>query len=155
MQKLTLYKTIIIQGIIAGMISGLFLALIMKFIEHFTAVKVYTLLLNIDYIPVLKNYSFSESVEVILHLIVSICLAIILYFLIVKLQLKKAKVIIFFSVICCFFVGVLLYPTTAFSNRTPPLNSLIAISYWITCHTLYGYVVGFVFTRCTKKQGRL
>ena len=37
-----------------------------------TGYKVYTLLLNIDYIPILNEFKFPEVVEVIFHLIVSV-----------------------------------------------------------------------------------
>ncbi|CAM3958823.1 hypothetical protein [Mesobacillus zeae] len=65
-----------IKGAAAGLVSGVFLGLFLKVIEFSTSEKVYTLLLNVDYVPVLKRYQFSELVEFVLHLIVSVVLGI-------------------------------------------------------------------------------
>ncbi|PWW29578.1 hypothetical protein DFO73_104218 [Cytobacillus oceanisediminis] len=67
------------KGILSGFVSGIFLGLFLKVIEVMSGVKVYTLLLNVDYIPILKNYSFPEFVEFLLHLIISVIVAAALF----------------------------------------------------------------------------
>ncbi|WP_200416122.1 hypothetical protein [Virgibacillus salexigens] len=64
---------------IIGAAAGLGIAAVLKLIQAFTEKQVYTLLLNVDYIPVLKDLSFDELGEVILHLLVSILLVPMLY----------------------------------------------------------------------------
>ena len=70
-------------AVLYGLVSGLFLAALLKIVEYITHFKVYTLLLNVDYIPYINTFIFPELVEVGFHLIVSIALAICLYLLIV------------------------------------------------------------------------
>ncbi|MBT2687473.1 hypothetical protein J7I93_04670 [Bacillus sp. ISL-47] len=124
-------------GITAGLISGIFLGLFFKVIESITRIKVYTLLLNVDYIPILNSYRFPEIVEFLFHLIISVLLAVILFHLIEKFQ-WTGKQIIFRSVSISIIIGLLLYPTTALSDRTPEMTSAAAIIFWLSGHLLYG-----------------
>ena len=65
-------KELMVRGSFAGFISGLFLGLFLKVIQHQFGIKVYTLLLNVDYIPVLKEIKFPEIIEFSFHLLISI-----------------------------------------------------------------------------------
>ncbi|GLB59776.1 hypothetical protein [Cytobacillus sp. NCCP-133] len=132
------------KGTIAGLISGVFLGLFLKFIESVTSVKVYMLLLNVDYIPILNNYRFPEIVEFMLHLIISMILAVLLLYLIAHDQWAKNQVVIR-TISISILIGILLYPTTAFSERTPALNSMPAIVFWLIGHLLYGWVLSLFF----------
>ncbi|MCM3093311.1 MULTISPECIES: hypothetical protein [unclassified Cytobacillus] len=82
-----------VKDIFGGLLSGLFLALFLKMIELSTGVKVYTLLLNVDYFPILKNYHFPESIEFVFHLIISVLLAVSLLFIINKYRWKRTQII--------------------------------------------------------------
>lgn len=62
----------------AGIAAGILLGLFLKIIEHITSLGVYTLLLNVDYVPLLKELKLSELVEFALHLAISILLSIAL-----------------------------------------------------------------------------
>lgn len=79
--------------IFTGMLSGIFLGLFLKMIEISTDIKVYTLLLNVDYFPILKNYNFPESIEFVFHLIISGILAVCLFFIINKYRWKRTQII--------------------------------------------------------------
>lgn len=46
------------KSILYGLITGVFLTILLKIVQHLTSFKVYTLLLNIDYIPILNTYDF-------------------------------------------------------------------------------------------------
>ncbi|MBO0601387.1 hypothetical protein I2483_06910 [Sporosarcina sp. E16_3] len=130
-----------------GLVSGLFLAALLKIVEYITHFKVYTLLLNVDYIPYINTFIFPELVEVGFHLIVSIALAICLYLLIVYRKVSSRKKIIFLSTFVCFIIGIALFPTTTFSDRTPAFSSIPSFSYWIGGHIMYGYILGILFAR--------
>lgn len=134
------------RGIMNGLISGLVLGLFFKLIEQFTKVKVYTLLLNVDYIPVLKLLIFPEWVEFFFHLIISVIIAVILLIISDRYRWEVEQVM-FRSVLLSFIIGVLLYPTTALSTRTPAITSIEAIIYWLLGHVIYGCVLGFLMTR--------
>lgn len=127
---------------IAGLIAGLVLNFVFKTIENVSGEKVYTLLLNVDYIPVLKEFSFPEWLEVSFHLVVSIVLSICLYLFLHAIHITSKRKQIAWSVMLCALIGVALYPTTAFSVHTPPLTSISSILYWVGGHLLFGYVLG-------------
>lgn len=137
------FKVIIV--IVAGIASGLFLGLFLKVVEHITTLKVYTLLLNIDYIPVLKDMDFTEAGEFGLHLIISIVLSIIIQFYLMRKDWSsagKVKFVLGVSLV----VGLLLYPTTLLSDRTPSITSASSFLFWMLAHGLYGVVLGIMLT---------
>lgn len=134
-------------AVLYGLISGLFLAIFLKVVEHFTHYKVYTLLLNVDYIPYVNTFVFPELIEVGFHQIVSIALAVCLYILIVYRKISSRKNIIFISTFVCFIIGIALFPTTTFSDRTPEFTSIASFSYWIVGHIIYGYILGLLLAR--------
>ncbi|MHA6260143.1 hypothetical protein ACXYMX_09530 [Sporosarcina sp. CAU 1771] len=144
----------IIKSIVYGVVSGVFLTLLFKQIEQVTLYRVYTLLLNVDYIPILNEYQLSESIEVLFHLIVSVAVSICLYIALIILKLDSKKKAIYFSIAVCTLIGGLLYPTTAFSERTPEITSLPSIFYWLVGHALYGCLLGYLFSRIIKKSSK-
>lgn len=135
-----------VKGVFAGLLSGLFLGLFLKMIELSTGVKVYTLLLNVDYFPILKNYHFPESIEFVFHLIISVLLAVSLLFIINKYRWKRTQIITR-TLFITFSIGVLLYPTTALSVRTPELTSVSAIFFWLLGNLLYGLILSAFFIK--------
>ncbi|WP_313894215.1 hypothetical protein [Psychrobacillus sp.] len=135
------------KAFIYGLISGLFLAVFLKMVEKITQLKVYTLLLNIDYIPYINTFVFPELIEVGFHLIVSIALAIGLYLSLVYKNIFSRTKIIFLCIFVCFFIGLMLFPTTMFSDKTPQFTSIPSFSYWIVGHVMYGYIIGVLFAR--------
>lgn len=139
-------ECILIKGAAAGLVSGVFLGLFLKVIEFSTSEKVYTLLLNVDYVPVLKRYQFSELVEFVLHLIVSVVLGIGVSIVLSIKNWSPAGDILFTTRISL-LIGTLLYPTTALSNRTPDIWDGGAILLWLVGHGLFGYVLGYLLKR--------
>jgi hypothetical protein len=96
-------------SILSGLISGLVLAVLLKITESFTHLKVYTLLLNVDYIPYFNTFAFPELIEVGFQLIVSIALAVCLYLLFIQIQITSRKQIIVICNTVCFIIGVALF----------------------------------------------
>ncbi|WP_042221290.1 hypothetical protein [Oceanobacillus manasiensis] len=130
--------SIVLTGIIPGIFLGLFLWLVQKI----TAIKVYTLLMNVDYIPVLKEWNMHGLTEFLLHLVVSVILVCVLYTIFKKWEMQYS---VLPYIIANTIIGLLLYGTTALSSRTPDLIDLTAIFYWLVGHALYGVVVGMLF----------
>jgi hypothetical protein len=128
------------QAIFAGTAAGIFLGLFLKFIQFTTSLKVYTLLLNVDYIPILNRFTFPESVEFGFHLIISIILGII----IMKFLPPKQHSWI---IMICIVIGILLFPTTALSSKTPAINDYPALYYWLVGHTVYGMILRLLLKR--------
>jgi len=133
---------------VAGVISGVILGLVLKLVEYITNLKVYILLLNVDYVPVLKNFEITEAGEFGIHLVISILLAITVQIYLLKKAwgIKRKKK---FTVILSIAVAVLLYPTTILSERTPEITSTYAFLFWISAHALYGWTLGTMLKKTT------
>ncbi|RLL42805.1 hypothetical protein D8M04_14745 [Oceanobacillus piezotolerans] len=144
-KSITLWIKLIVIGIISGISLGLFL----KLIEILTEEKVYTLLMNVDYIPLLKDYRLSELVEFSLHLIVSIALVIILYLCISRLDIHRKSTI--YTIIIS-IIGIMLYFTTSFSERTPLVTDYLAFTYWVVGHLIYGIIVSKLLKLWVEKD---
>lgn len=129
-----------------GIVAGLVLTLFFKMIQSWTDYKVYTLLLNIDYIPFANQFQFPEIVEVSFHLVVSIVLSFFLVMLIRRFQTKSTVKIIVLCVCISFLIGALYFPSTLLSDRTPPITSLPSLFYWMIGHVLYGYILGILLS---------
>lgn len=133
-------KTLYILWI--GFISGLVLNYYFKFIEWSTGDLVYTLLLNVDYFPILKDYSFPEVVEISFHMIVSFILAFVYAYL-----WPKWKHPFVWTVTTAVLIGLIIYPSTALSDRTPAVTDGSALLWWLSGHLLYGIIVAVLLQR--------
>jgi hypothetical protein len=126
------------KQIVAGLISGAVLGLFLKAVQEFTDEKVYVLLLNIDYVPMLNRITFPEAVEFGIHLLISILVSMILG------ARPRSKA---FYIFAGMMIGIILYPTALLSDRTPKLLDFQAICYWVVGHALYGYVLSIFYTK--------
>lgn len=133
----------------AGIAAGILLGLFLKIIEHITTLKVYTLLLNVDYVPVLKELKLPELIEFALHLVISVLLSILLAIFLKSKNWPRGRSLSWVSLVCL-TVGLLLYPTTVLSNRTPELIDLAALLFWLVGHLLYGIALGWLLTGSHK-----
>lgn len=131
----------------SGLVAGLVLNYMFKFVELVTMVKVYTLLLNVDYIPIVNRYTFPEVIEIAFHLIVSIVLSLCLYLLIRFMKITTERKVVDLCIVVCVAIGIVLFPTTALSDRTPSVTSLSAFSIWVAGHALYGFLLGVLQAR--------
>lgn len=121
---------------IAGVLSGIILGIFLWACEEVTGRRVYTLLMNVDYFPALKDMEFIAAVEFLLHIAVSVTLAVILFYLLLKkgMQFRVAPYL-FINL----GIGGALYLTTAFSERTPAVADGIAFLLWMAGHAVYGF----------------
>ncbi len=146
-------RSLVIKGSVAGLVSGIWLGLFFKMLETYWNIKLYTLLLNIDYVPVFNRFAFPEAVEFSFHLLISIILAVGLFYVAVKQQWTNKQMLIRIPIVC-FLLGLLLYPTTALSERTPPLTSGVALLCWQIGHLFYGVIVSFFYMKKDRKIQR-
>ncbi|ARD48577.1 hypothetical protein SporoP37_10770 [Sporosarcina sp. P37] len=140
-----------VQGTWIGIVTGIVLAVFLKIVQAVTGLKVYTLLLNVDYIPVIKEYAFPESIEVFFHLIISVVLCVILVVFYRKSTGFIRSHVILFVFLVNIAIGFLLYPTTSFSDRTPSAGDPLSLFWWIAGHGLYGFLAGVLMRRQTLK----
>lgn len=129
-----------------GLFSGFVLTFLFKWTEAGTGEKVYTFLLNVDYLPVIGEVNYPEWMEVTFHLVVSVAVAfgfLLMFTLRPHWQRRAVPICTGVSVL----IGILLFPTTAFSDRTPALNDGTALLYWLIGHAIFGAILGLGFRR--------
>ena len=142
--KTLVNRQVLFTAVVAGFVLGLFL----KVVEHLTNKRVYTLLLNVDYFPVLKNYHFPEGIEFAFHLIISLLITSCLFILRNRLNWTNTALLVN-SIISQLIIGCVLFPTTILSDRTPAITDALALTWWVIGHILYGLIVG-ILLRKTK-----
>lgn len=125
---------------VIGLLAGSIFGGLLKLIELLTDKKVYTLLLNVDYFPILKDVSRSELMDFMFHLIVSMIVVIVL-FNCLKYMDRAYNVMDY--VWLNIAIAFVLYLTTTFSERTPLLTDWIALAYWTAGHIVYGLLIGW------------
>lgn len=129
------------QVLIASFVAGCLFGAFFKAVENLTGSRVYTLLVNVDYIPILKNYRFPEGIEFSFHLVISWFITAIVFAIRHKYKWNNVT-LIKNSVLIQIFIGCMLFPTTIFSNRTPTFTDYDALFWWLVGHVLYGIMVG-------------
>ena len=142
----------ILQGLVTGLISGTVLGLFLKLVETLTKLKVYTLLLNIDFIYI--GY-IPEILEFIIHLAVSVIIGIIFVFFTHSLRLIQMKQQVLLSCFLTLPTVFLYFPLTILAiKETPDILDFTAILWWTLGHLLYALILPIplrFFSKSTKK----
>jgi hypothetical protein len=130
-------KTVLYKGTLSGIIAGILLGASLKIVEAVTGHQVYTLLLNVDFIPVIGRVSWPEYIEFIFHLLVSIILGIIFYYLAGKWRLKTYQS--FYLAAALTVPALFLYfPLSLLAiKEVPEIGDWTAFSYWAAGHLVY------------------
>ncbi|MGC5776215.1 hypothetical protein [Paenibacillus pabuli] len=123
-------------GILTGIFSGFVLGFFLKAIEASTDEKVYTLLLNIDFVPWLPP-TFPEYIEFALHLVVSIVIGAFYIW-----WVQRSGDPMFKGILIGALSSLLYIPLSQLSNRVPDLYDGKAILYWLAGHLLFGTAIG-------------
>lgn len=131
---MALIKPIFLTGSVTGLVLGFFL----KGVQLFTGEGVYTLLLNVDFIPVINQVRWPEWIEFFFHLIVSFFIATGFFNILPKI--KRPYVTASLLTI----PAVLLYfPLSALAHKpVPEMNDLQAFGWWAAGHILYALILG-------------
>lgn len=133
-----------------GLLTGVLLGLALKAVQHLSGHEVYRLLLNADYVPVLKELPLNEAGEFAIHLVISIVLCMILG-LIGQRFARRGRPSSIAAAVATAAIGALLYPTTLLSSGgTPPIDSLPSWFWWLTVHTVYGALSGALLYRSIR-----
>jgi hypothetical protein len=134
------------RAFIGGIISGIIMSVFLKVIEELTHLRVYTLLLNVDYIPLLKRVTSNKPLELILHLIVAVIVSVGWFVVLQKINLTKQKSRIS-TIMMAMCIGLLLYPSTIMSERTPSLSSFPSLGFWLLGHLVFGILLSLFYKR--------
>ncbi|OWR30841.1 hypothetical protein CDO73_09645 [Saccharibacillus sp. O23] len=139
-----------------GLITGTMLGLVLKMIQAMSGHRVYRLLLNADYVPLLGRFRLTETAEFVIHLLISAVLCALLGLIgrrIAKRRRLSASNAAAITAVVGLLIGALLYPTTLLSaGGTPPIDSLPAWTWWLAVHLLYGFVSGLLLYAALPRE---
>ncbi|KIL47577.1 hypothetical protein [Jeotgalibacillus campisalis] len=143
----------IVRGTLIGLLSGILLGFILKGMEIASSLKVYTLLLNIDFIPVAGDILWPEWAEFLFHLLVAVILGIIFYYGAEKIN-GRVKLYLF-AFLLTFPVIFLYFPLSMLAIKDVPApGDLTAFGLWSAGHIFYilslpvfYWLVEFVFKK--------
>lgn len=124
------------HSLLLGIISGCILGFFLKWIQFATGSLVYTLLLNIDFVPFLPA-QLPEWIEFSLHLFVSIVIA-WLYSIWIRISPHPWRYGLYIGIAS----SLLFIPLTLMSDRVPAITDMTAYGYWLAGHLLYGLSLG-------------
>ncbi len=131
-------------GLLAGTISGIVLGLVLKGVETVTGELVYTLLLNVDFIPVIGDKNLPELIEFGFHLIISLVIGVVFSIICSRFFPNRTKAQAVFAGVLTLPTVFLYFPLTYLATKpTPDLLNVTAISYWALGHVIYA---GFLFS---------
>lgn len=142
--KTWINRQVLFTAVVAGVSLGIFL----KMVEHLTNRRVYTLLLNVDYFPILQNYQFPEVIEFSFHLVISLFITSCLFAIRNKLNWSNTALFLN-SMVSQLIIAFVLFPTTILSDRTPAITDVHALAWWLSGHLLFGLLVGIFLRRST------
>lgn len=141
------YRSSIFIGAGKGLLAGIGLGLFFKWIEFNGIANVYTLLLNVDFIPNIPQ-PLPEWIEFSLHLVVSVAIGIV-YQLLNVWRFKPWS----WGILMGIVPVPLFIPLTLMSARTPAIDDTSALVWWVVGHLLYGASLP-VFSIVVKKVGQ-
>jgi len=122
-----------------GAFSGVLMALLLRVIEAITDVRVYTLLLNVDFIPFIGQIPWPEPIEFLFHLVISIGITFIFIHLADRLKFRDSfSNYLYLSFILCLPAICLYIPLSALAIKgVPKWNDWTAFTYWCIAHFVY------------------
>ncbi|WRP08303.1 hypothetical protein U9J35_09135 [Rossellomorea aquimaris] len=78
------------SGTIMGLVSGTLLGLFLKWMQLLTGIKVYVLLLNVDFIPVFGDKDLPEWMEFLFHLVISCVIGVVFVYIVERLKVSSS-----------------------------------------------------------------
>ncbi|MBU8687670.1 hypothetical protein KM918_10005 [Priestia megaterium] len=131
-------------GISIGMLSGIILGLCLKWIEWLTGKQVYTLLLNVDFIPIIGPIQWPEWVEFVFHLLIAVAIGIVFVYIVGKLNNMSIRKIVLCSFLLTLPTIPLYFPLTLLALKpTPAVDDTVAIFYWTASHLIFAAALVF------------
>lgn len=143
----------LLKGLWIGFWSGLILGLLLKWIQSVTGENVYTLLLNIDFIPIIGDVQWSEVTEFIFHMIVSLVIGIVFVFLAKRRKYTFGQLVILsllISIPLPFLFFIL--SSLAVTADVPAVNDWNAFLYWVFGHLTYSLLLPIFYKTFERKN---
>lgn len=143
----------LLKGIWIGFWSGLLLGLLLKWIQRVTGEQVYTLLLNVDFVPLIGRVEWSEPAAFAFHIAISLLIS-IAYVYLAKRRLYSFGQLTMLSLLMCSPLFLLYFPLSSLAQRTdvPGLTDVGAFLYWIFAHLTYALVLPVLYKTFERKN---
>lgn len=122
------------SGTITGLISGTFLFVVCALIEWLTQMELMTLLLNVDFMTEMKLHI---GIEILLHLIVSIMIAVLLKFIFDNFKILYIPALVFSWIV----TSLLFYVLGYLSVMHIELQGLTGFTVWTIIHLSYFIII--------------
>ncbi|WP_348519848.1 hypothetical protein [Bacillus sp. 165] len=131
------------RGLFTGLFSGILLGFILKIMETLSSIKVYRLLLNIDFIPFIGSVDWPEYAEFMFHLLVSLCIGITFVYMVEYIWKGNQYLLSFLLTVSAVF---LYFPLTILAiEETPAPTNIPAFLLWTGGHAVYALCLPFFY----------
>ena len=146
----------IIDSIYIGILSGVLLGLLLKWIQYTTDSLVYTLLLNVDFIPILGTIAWSEPIEFLFHVLISMVISFAFVFIVNFYNIStRFFQMLLVSFILCFPTFLLYFMLSNLAiKEVPGWNDWTAFTYWTISHIIYVGLLPILYTIIVKRAVR-
>lgn len=139
----------IVNSLYIGIFSGILLGLLMKLIQSVTNVKIYTLLLNVDFIPLIGNIQWPESIEFLFHVLISIIIAFVFVVIAERLHIEDSlpKLWVLSFLLCLPTLGLYFILSALAIKEVPEWNDWRAFGYWSIAHLFYVWLQPMLYRK--------
>lgn len=143
----------LLKGIWIGFWSGMFLGILLKWIEYVTGERVYTLLLNVDFIPLIGLIDWSEPVAFAFHLAISLAIGIV-YVYLAKRNRYPFSHLVLISLGLCIPLFLIYFPLSSLAVREdiPQPTDGSAYLYWVFAHLTYALALPILYKTFERKN---
>ncbi|SFS60059.1 hypothetical protein SAMN05428962_1301 [Paenibacillus sp. BC26] len=122
--------------------------MVLKGFQSLSGKQVYTLLLNVDWVPNMPN-QLPETVELALHLVVSVPIG-IFYVTMTKGMTPQRRWMV--GLLFGLLTAVTWFPLTALSDRVPATTDLAALLLWLLGHICYGLGLALICSLQSRRR---
>ncbi|WP_347861192.1 hypothetical protein U0355_10945 [Salimicrobium sp. PL1-032A] len=135
-----------------GTIAGVALGSFMYAIEKIFGLSLYTLLMNVDFIPGIRHAMGNPALEWLLHLSVSWVIGIMFVSILHYSSRQTSPFRYLLSGILSLGAAATYVPLTILAIQpTPSVTDGRALAYWLIGHGIYGYVLVFSYDNLRRK----
>jgi len=143
----------LLKGLWIGFWSGLILGVLLKWVQSVTGEQVYTLLLNVDFIPVIGDVQWSEVTEFIFHMSISLVIGIVFVFLAKRRKYTFGQLVILSLLMSIPFPFLyFLLADMAINADVPAVNDWSAFLYWVFGHLTYSLLLPILYKTFERKN---
>ncbi|MCM2590363.1 hypothetical protein [Rossellomorea marisflavi] len=140
------------KGALIGLLAGTFLGLVLKAFQFMTDIGVYTLLLNVDFLPFFGSILWPEWMEFLFHLIIAVFIGMLYGWVLDRWNLDKTWRW-WFSYILTVPTIFLYFPLSYLAlKEVPPMDDMAAIALWTIGHLAFGASMPMLYEMFTKKR---